>query len=182
MNSMVLLGIGMAILILYWAAGRRRSCEIVAWQEGAEGDQSRVRLPRPDLIRRCLSAHDIEFAGGVRAPAILQVLLQERRRLALKWLRSTRREAFRLVRLHLRTVRHAPDLRPVAEAKLMAQVCVFLIVCHVLLVMVWFYGPFRAQAFLQPVASMADMLCRLSGGIAETVRGSATSGLVTVID
>ena len=178
MSLIVLLGVGIVIVILLWAAGRRRGSEFDA-SNGNPGEDLgyRLQLPRADLIRRCFSTNDLAFAAKLRSPAILQLLLRERRRLALEWLRLTRRIATRLFRLHVHTVRHAADLRPTAEAKLAAQVCVFLMACQLMSVMVRLYGPFRTQTSLRSVQSLANVLAALSGRIAETVGSGAASGV-----
>ena len=169
MSSILLLSIGILVVMLFWVAGRR-SAESAGFIGRAQGDSEyQVRLPRPDLLRRCLSEKDVAFAANLRSPAILRLLLHERRRLALEWLRSTRREASRLYRLHVLAVRHAEDLRPAAEAKLLIQVCLFLAVHEIMSVLVQFYGPFRTQAFLRSMGSLAEILSILSGRIADTV-------------
>jgi len=177
MSLIVLLGAGAVIVMLLWAAGRRSGSEFDA-SNGNPGDpEYRLRLPRAEIIRRCFSANDLAFAAKLRSPAILRLLLRERRRLALEWLRLTRRIATRLFRLHVHSVRHAADLRPSAEAKLAAQVCVFLMACQLMSVMVRLYGPFRTQTFLRSVQSLANVLAALSGRMAETVSTAPASGV-----
>ena len=106
------------------------------------------------------------FAERLRSPGIVRLLLQERQRLAQEWLRITRREAGCLYRLHVRAVRHATDLRPAAEARLLAEFCVFWIVSELMYAMVRFYGPVRTRGFLRSVQSMGGLLSSLSGRIA----------------
>jgi hypothetical protein len=116
-----------------------------------------------------LSIEDVEFAAQLGSPRILHLLLRERRRLALKWLRQTRREAGRLLRQHVRAARHAADLRPAAEVRLWFHAGLFLIVYEVLLTAVRLYGPFRTRAFVRSVFAMAGVLADLGDRIASAI-------------
>ena len=52
-----------------------------------------VRLPNRILLDRCLSAEDLAFISSLESPRLMRLFLRERRRLAIAWLRQTRREA-----------------------------------------------------------------------------------------
>lgn len=182
MNWVLVLAIGFVLLLLLWAAGRTRSVPF----EGSAGKaldpaEHLIRLPPHALLGRCFSVEDVEFAASLRSPVLLRVLLRERRRFALEWLWQTRLEAGRLFRLHVRTVRHAADLRPAREVALLFQAALFLIVYQMLVLTVRLYGPFRTRRFVRAVHGLAGLLTVLGGriaaaaaprgGIAETARG-----------
>ncbi|MBZ5580533.1 MAG: hypothetical protein LAP40_28625 [Acidobacteriia bacterium] len=170
MNFVTIGGIGVVLLWLLWLAGRRRNQQDLSPnREVAADGELLVRLPPPALFGRCLSATDVEFVTTLQSRALLRFLLHERRRLALEWLRQTRREAGRLFRLHLGSVRHSPDLRPAAEAKLLLQVALFMVVYGILMGFVGLYGPFRTQGFVQSVHALAGVLSGLGGRIADSV-------------
>jgi hypothetical protein len=128
-----------------------------------------VRLPGRFLLARCLSSEDLEFVTERKSSQLLHLFVRERRRLAVGWLRQIRREASRLYRLHVRSVRYAADLRPAAEAKLLLAVILFSVVYGAMLLAVELYGPFRTKRFLQSVQSMADVLVQLGGRIAASI-------------
>jgi len=132
--------------------------------------ESVVRLPDRALLDRCLSAEDLAFISSLRSPRLLRLFLRERRRLAIAWLRQTRREAQRLLEFHVRSVRYAADLRPGAEAKLFLAAGLFLVVYTMMLGIVFWYGPVRTRRFLQSLQSLAGVLSllgeRIAGGIA----------------
>lgn len=167
MNWVVFVAVAFALLLLLWAAGRKRSAP-PGHSGGAAPDPAEylVRLPPHALLNRCLSVEDAEFAASLGSPAVLRLLLRERRRFALEWLRQTRSEAARLLRLHVRTVRHAPDLRPVREASLLFQAGLFLAVYEMLVLTVWLYGPFRTRRFVHAVHGLAGVLTVLGTRIA----------------
>lgn len=167
MNWVVFLGIGFILLLLLWTAGRERGVPAEragdAFPDAAEPP---VRLPPHALLSRCLSVEDAEFAASLRSPALLRLLLRERRRFALEWLLQTRMEAGRLFRLHVRTARHAAGLRPAREATLLVQAGMFLVIYALLVLTVRLYGPFRTRGFVQAVYGLAGLLMGLGARIA----------------
>ena len=166
MNSTILIGIGILLFILLWLGRRRLE------SSGGVPDESEyfVQAPPRALFGRCLSDEDMVFVASLGSTAVSQLLVRERRRLALEWLRRARREAARLFGLHARAARHAPDLRPAAELKLMVQFGSFLLVYGILMGSVRLYGPVQAQSYLRSVRNLAGVLGGLGSRIAESVR------------
>lgn len=129
-------------------------------------------LPRPPsraILDRCLSLEDIRFVTTIRSPELLRLLLSERRRLALRWLKQTRTEAGRLFRSHLRAARHAQNLRPVTEFRLLFDFTSLVLIYQLLSVLVRFYGPIRTAGFLRLAHSLSHVLANLGGRIADTI-------------
>jgi len=177
-DYIIIIGIGVALLVMILAAGHRRSAEGFGPGGDAPNESEYlVRLPPCALLARCLSVEDVEFAATLRSPAVMRLLLDERRHLALEWLRQTRREAGRLFRLHVRSVRYAADLRPGAEFALLFQAGVFLLLYQVLVAAVKLYGPVRARGFVRSVHGLAELLSNLGGRIAESIAPGRVSEL-----
>ena len=179
MNFVFIITIGIALLFFLWLVARRNASDTSAPAAGS-GDSSeyRVRLPPRALLDRFLSAEDLEYAASLNSPAVLRLVVRERRRLAMAWLRQTRREAGRLFRLHIRTVRQAEDLRPVAEVKLVFAAGAFLVVCAVMMAAVELYGPLQTRRFLESVQKLAEILSSLGGRIAASIG----AGMVPQLD
>ena len=174
MNFALVIAISCALLLLLWLAARRSSTEIVPPQEKQiDASEYLVRLPTRALLDRFLSADDVEYAARLGSADLFRRVVRERRRLAAAWLRQTRLEAGRLFRLHVRTVRQAEGLRPAAEMKLIFASGLFLAVYAVMMAAVGMYGPLRTRSFLESLQSLADVLSRLGGRIAESI-GAAT--------
>ena len=168
MSTGVILAIAIVLLALIARAlaGSGNSTQVLS-ESGA--DEFLVRLPPTALLARCISVDDLIYISSLRSPALSHLLFRERRRLALKWLRQTRREAGRLYRLHLRTSAQAADLRPVAELGLLFHFALFLFVYQILVSVVWFYGPVRTQAFVRSIGTLADILAGHVERIARTI-------------
>jgi len=168
-NLVFFLAIPAALLLMLVLAGLRSTGE-GAGSTALPGDaEYLVRLPERGLLDRCLAPEDVEFVAFLNSPPLLRLLLHERRRLALAWLHQTRREAARLYRLHIRSVRHAAGLRPAAEARLISAVGLFTIIYVLIVGTVWLYGPFRTRAFLHSLKVLAGVLLNLGGRIADSI-------------
>ena len=161
---------GGALLVLLLIAWRRGAADdLTAIHDRLQNTEYRVHLPERALLDRCLAREDEEYVSGLRSPRLLALLLRERRRLALGWLRQTRREASRLYRLHVQSVRHAADLQPASEVKLLSALGLFLFICGTMMGLVWLSGPLRTWRLLQAVASQADLLSRLGDRMASYI-------------
>lgn len=135
-------------------------------------------LPRPPsraILDRCLSLEDIRFVTTIRSPELLQLLLSERRRLALRWLKQTRTEAGRLFRSHLRAARNAQNLRPATECRLLFDFTSLVLIYQLLAILVRFYGPIRTAGFLRLAHSLSHVLANLGGHIADTIAATRTA-------
>src|SRR5579872_4273866 len=165
MSSIAIITIAIAFLLLLLLMGRNRQLSPPPGLESEHDSETGARMPPLTVLYRCFSVDDIEFTARLRAPMVQQLLLSERRRLALQWISRTRHEVRRVFRLHLRAARHSADLRPGAEMRLVFDGVVFLILSQMLVAVVYFYGPFRSRSFLQSIRSLANVLADLSGRI-----------------
>jgi|SRR5579871_225195 len=175
MNSVIFLIIGVILLILLWA-GSRRSTDSASPPDSSE---YLVQLPSSSLFARCLSEEDVRFVASVRSASLSRLLRRERRRLALRWLQLTRREATRLFGLHVRAARYAADLRPLTEIKLVLELGWFLVIYQALTGLVHLYGPFRTQAYVRSIQRLAIVLAQLGGRIAASAGPSPVAELQT---
>jgi hypothetical protein len=173
MSSVVFVTIGIVLLTLLWARGMRHGSASVRSRSALEASQTIVQLPPSSLLGRCFSQQDVEFVASLGSQAVLRLLLRERRRLALEWLRLTRREARRLLGSHVRTVRFSADLRPATEFKLLVRAGCLLFTSEVLEVLVRWYGPFRARAYVRSIEGLGSVLAALGSGIAQSIPPAA---------
>jgi len=174
MNLAVIVGLCAALAALLLLVWRRSTQEDTGWSsEAAHRPEMPVRLPDRMILERCLSSKDLEFISSFESRALLRLFVRERRRLAMAWLRQTRREAQLLLRLHVSSVRYAADLRPGAEAKLFLAAGLFLLVYGAMLGIVSWYGPLRTRRFLESVQGLAVILSQLGERIATAIPSAA---------
>jgi hypothetical protein len=128
------------------------------------------RLPRRSLIDRFLATADIDYVASLRLPGIFKVLIEERRRLALEWLRATRTEARRIIQLHARSARHSAELAVSTEFRLYWQYANFVLVYYAAVCLLQIYGPRSARRVVRSVGALTDRLASLGGGIADIAR------------
>jgi len=178
MNPVFLAVLSIALVWMLLLMLRRGSEEdLLRDVEIGEGSEYMVRLPRRALLDQCLSAEDLDYVQLRNSPVLLRLFLHERRRLAIAWLRQTRREAHRLFRLHVRSVRFAHDLRPAAELKLLCAMGLFALVYAAMLAAVWWYGPLRTRRSLQSIQTLAGILARLVDRIVAAIVPGALPGM-----
>ena len=171
MTSVAIIALAIACLVLLLAALLRSRTSRTDLESAFDSERA-VRLPPLAVLDRCLSLDDIEFTARLRAPRVLQLLLSERRRLALRWIRHTRHEVRRVFRRHLQAVRHSADLRPARELRVLVDALSFACLSQILVAVVYFYGPLQSRSFLQSIRSLANLLANLGGRIAVVSPGT----------
>jgi hypothetical protein len=78
-------------------------------------------------INRIFSADDAEFITRSATPEVQRLFFKERKKLALQWLRRTRRQVARLMDIHLRLASHTHDPSPGFELMLTARYLGFIV-------------------------------------------------------
>jgi hypothetical protein len=124
-------------------------------------------VPPAALMDRIFAEDDLSFVSGGDMRLIRQHFLRDRRRIALSWLERTRREAIRILRLHLRSVRAHRSLRPALELQILAHTLLFFAVYALLWSIVATYGAFWARGFVRNVVTLAGRLSGLGARILE---------------
>jgi hypothetical protein len=135
--------------------------------EEQESDQSaaptpsecRDALQHPDLVLRIFSREDREFVLQIRSPRLQRIYQEERRKVALYWVRKTSREVSRIMRTHRLVARLSRNLDVVAEAKLLWQYLELRFICGMLVLLIETLGPHA----LHDLASYAGELSQLIG-------------------
>jgi hypothetical protein len=143
---------------------RRPSRDNYATMEPPE-PLSPVEVPPAALMDRIFAEDDLGFVSGEGIRPIRRQFLQDRRRIALSWLGLTRREAIRILRLHLRAVRTNRSLQPLVEFQLLAHTLLFFAVYALLWSIVAGYGAFWARGFVRNVIALTGRLSSLGATI-----------------
>lgn len=159
-----------ALLLL---SNRRDQLEEVEAPEGS-GQQTHNRFrsvpafPPAELAVRIFSPDDREFIARTRSPRLQRLYKEERRKVALQWVRYTSREVSRIMRNHRLGARQSTNLNVAAETKLFCQYVELRFLCAMLLLLTRLFGPHA----LMDVASYAGELYQRLGR-------AMTDGVVT---
>jgi hypothetical protein len=124
-----------------------------------------AEVPPAALMNRIFAEDDLSFVSSEGVRPIRRQFLQDRRRIALSWLGLTRREALRILRLHLRAVRTNRSLHPLLEFQLLAHTLLFFAIYTLLWSIVATYGAFWARGFVRNVITLAGRLSALGARI-----------------
>jgi hypothetical protein len=134
---------------------------------GMEAGQFRapVNIPPAMLMDRIFAEDDLTFVSAKGVRPIRREFLRDRRRIAMSWLNLTRREAIRILRQHLATVRTNLSLQPLVELQLLAHTLLFFAIYALLWTIVATYGAFWARGFVRNAISLAGKLSALGSRI-----------------
>jgi len=112
-------------------------------------------------IKRILSTEDMEFISRSGAEDVRRLFLKERKTLALQWLRMTQRRLAHLMDLHLRLASYTYDPRPKIELKLSAKYLNLIVASHIVLLLLWLGGPFKATRTIAYTIRAAGNFCTI---------------------
>jgi hypothetical protein len=129
-------------LLVQWT--RRRHAPVVSIE-----DYSRACLELDSVLkemaamRRIFANDDLEFVLQSGTEEVQRFFLEERKILAIQWLRTIQRQMAGLMELHLKlaSLAHAPN--PKFEFKLSTDYVCFIFVSNLLLFLLWLRGPFE---------------------------------------
>jgi hypothetical protein len=157
-----------ALLLL---SNRREQLEEAEDRENL-GRQTRNRFrsipafPPPELAVRIFSSDDREFIARAHSPRLQQLYKEERRKVALHWVRRTSREVSRVMRNHRLSSRQSANLNVTAETKLFCQYVELRFLCAVLALLIRLFGP---HALIDLASYAGELYQRLGRTVADGV-------------
>lgn len=116
----------------------------------------------PDLIDRIANEHDMIFVRSEGERKLMALFNNERRAIAILWLRRMRQQVKLLMIFHVKSARYSAKLGPVVEIKLASQFLVFLSIYCALFTLVWLRGPFRTRKVARFIAVALRDFCATS--------------------
>lgn len=160
-------GLVFLCLLIFWASRTLGSAvdpkNLSAVQQALSDVQ--LELPPKILGTKIFSEQDWHFIHTQTPPSIQRAFLEERKELAIFWLRQMRRNVELLMKFHRTVVRGSVSLSPSLELRLAFEYLLFLLTFQVLCGMIDVKGPFFAGRFASFTVSVADQLSYLSGHI-----------------
>ncbi len=148
--GVVLLLLLVALAAKGWLAARdSREARI------AQDDNAGAEMCPPELVGQVFSRQDSEFIRGMRAPELVALFQQERKRVALVWVGQTSAMIQRVMREHAEAARQSKSVDFPTELKIWRQFLSLVLICGTLSVMIQVAGPLW-------LASLARVAQRLS--------------------
>lgn len=136
-------------------------------------------LPPTELVLRIFSPKDREFIRLTHSPRLERLYKEERRKVALHWVRRTSYEVSTIMRHHRLNSRYSQNVNVAAETKLFGQYLELRFLCGVLLFLIQIFGPHA----LADLASYAGALSEQLGRAMPDAKGASpvvSSGNVVV--
>lgn len=171
MTLQVALITSLALLLLYLlAVWLRRGSADDAHDEtvqdiGTTIAQALLALPPQALALRIFDPEDWDFVSSSGGSEAKEVFLAERKRVALIWLRQTKRTVARIMRLYRRAASGSKSMRLGTELTLAFDYFLFLLLCQLLTALVWLRGPFLAGKLIGTTTKLAEQLSYAAGQI-----------------
>jgi len=158
----------MLVLFLLGSAGTQTENDDKARFERAIGE-----APCPSqIIQRVFSKRDLEFVEGESSSQLKQMYVNERRRIAIAWIRRTSSELSSTMKEHVRAVRTRQDLQAQDELRVFGQYVGLRCLCGLMLASALVVPP----SALREVATYAS---RLSHRLDSTQRGAVARAVPT---
>ena len=139
--SLALTAVAVLAIILLLLSGRDDECE-----ERAARGQVRQQTPQDNvqpagLVRRIFSLEDRDFIRGIQSRELQGLFLDERRKVALHWVRQTTGEVREIMKRHRLISRQSANLDAGAEVKLFFRYAEIRFLCGTLALLVRVFGP-----------------------------------------
>lgn len=170
------IGLGILLLCLLFLATRGRwgaPAQPLSQVEHALRALEWDLLP-PRSVERVFSPQDHDFILRKTSPQIHRLFEEERRNVALLWLRHTRKQVARLMDFHLEAARQNVELKETSEVRLALDYALFLLVYYSLCAIFRLRGPFQVRRLADYAVTAATRMCIASEGILAAI--DPTSG------
>ncbi|HET7106240.1 MAG TPA: hypothetical protein VFI38_05470 [Candidatus Acidoferrum sp.] len=117
-------------------------------------------LPPAELAMRIFSPEDRKFIRLTPSPRLQRLYVEERRKVAVHWVRQTSREVSTIMRDHRLNSRYSRNMNVAAETKLVVQYLELRLLCGVLLCLTHLFGPHVLADLASYAAKVYEQLGR----------------------
>jgi len=118
--------------------------------------QLNLALPSAEVVQRIFAPEDSDFISREGNRRLDRLFLEERKRLALAWMRRTREVLRGLMSLHLKVVRQNAGSSMATEIRLGANYLFFVLTYELLMILILMRGPFGARRVIGLASRLAD--------------------------
>lgn len=155
-TSILILGLRMALQ----ASSARAVSPAVTMEEFVNAREALdTAFVEAAAIQRIFSTDDMQFIAHAGSPKVQRLFLQERKTLAIQWLRKTQKQVSQLMRLHSRLAGLSREPRPALELRLGFKYAVFVLASYLVLALLWLRGPFKARRIVAYTSGVAGYFC-----------------------
>lgn len=168
----IVAGVLLLGILTYWAFRRPWPAPESRSSPADTSKALRLELPPADLIERMLDPRDLAFVREESPAETVRLFEQERRALAISWLRHTRRQVGCLMSYHVGAVRQNINLQPALEIELGLHYVRFLVVCQLILGLSYVRGPFEIRPIMGYVVCVTTRLRGVSDKLLGAVQFS----------
>lgn len=148
----VMVGLLALTVLVYWVL-RSPSGDVKRDTEGLEAQDIRACLQFEALakpfVERIFSEQDWAFISGRTNRETQRLFRMQRRRLAILWLRRTRKQVVQLMTFYRAAVRQKIYVSPAVEIRVVLHHALFVLTYYLLLVTVWLRGPVQARKMVE---------------------------------
>ena len=159
---------GLALLLLLTAVATRGWLASRRLQASTTSDEDATELCPEAFVTRVFSRADWEFIRGLEAAGIERLFEQERKKVALVWVRQISATIGTVMREHARAARQSKNLEFSTEINIFGQFLMLLGVCGILAAAIWIAGPVR----LGGLAYFAQRLSRRVAKLQESFQAA----------
>ena len=139
-----------------------------------------VTEPCPkEFVSRVFSRGDWEFVRGLKSHGIERLFEQERKKVALVWVRQTSALVRKAVSEHADAARRSKNLEFLREINILAQFLTLILSCRILSVAIHTAGPVRLSGLAQFAQRLSQQVNKLQGSLQAGVLANANGTRVT---
>lgn len=163
-TGVALLLLLMAVATKGWLASRRLQASATSEEDPTE--------PCPEeFVNRVFSRADWEFVRGLKAGGIERLFEQERKKVALVWVRQTSALIRKVMSEHTRAARQSKNLDFSTEINIFAHFVMLMAVCGILSMAIQIAGPLWLGGLAQFAQNLSQRVTKLqesfqTGGLA----------------
>jgi hypothetical protein len=127
-----------------------------------------------EYVSRVFSRGDWEFVQGLKSLGIERLFEQERKKVALVWVRQTSALVGNAIREHANAARQSKNLEFLREINILGQFLTLIISCRVLAMAIHIAGPVRLSGLAQFAGRLSQQVDRLQGSLQAGVLANGT--------
>lgn len=169
---------GVVLLLLLLAAGAKGRLTSRQWDEVTPGgdDEGATEGCPEEFLSRIFLRGDWEFVRKLGAGGIERLFQQERKRVALIWVRQTSAMVKRVMRAHTQAARASANLEFSTEIRILGNFVTLMSVCGILATAIQLGGPLWLNGLAHFAHRLLQQLAKLQESMQAGVLARSESG------